>query len=57
MFCYSLNPDGGPKDSDFWNFGLEEAAINDIDAVMRLMDKVRVLNPYLLNWCNLVSIT
>ena len=46
MFYYSLNPDGGPNNSDFWNFGLEEAAINDMDAVMRLMDKVRVLNPY-----------
>ena len=45
MFYYSLDPDGGPKDSDFWNFGLEEAAINDIGAVMKFIERVRVLNP------------
>ena len=50
MFSYSLNPDGGPNNSEFWNFGLEEAAINDIDAVIKLMDMVRVLNPYPTLW-------
>ena len=38
---YSLNPDGGPTDSDFWNFGLEEAARNDIGAVIKFMKRVR----------------
>ena len=46
MFYYSLDPDGGPNNSDFWHFGLEEAAINDIGAVMKLMKKVGMLNPY-----------
>ena len=46
MFYYSLDPDGGPKDSDFWNFGLEDAAINDIGAVIKFMERVRVLDLY-----------
>ena len=46
MFYYSFDPDGGPKNSHFWNFGIENAAINDIEAVMKLMKKVGMLNPY-----------
>ena len=45
MFYYSFDPDGGPKNSHFWNFGIENAAINDIEAVMKLMKKVKRVAP------------
>ena len=46
MFYYSFDPDGGPENYHFWNFGIENAAMNDIEAVMKLMKKVGMLNPY-----------